>query len=142
MNEDKGKVSVCLVDDDLIYQLVTKKMLENMESVENIMQFYDGEPALDFLKGCFENKDFTSPDLVLLDINMPKVNGWQFIEELSKFKQDLPQEMLVYMVSSSISSRDRVRAQEFSEIEGYMVKPVNREKLHDLLIETIEKLDA
>lgn len=74
-----------------------------------------------FAKNIDENK---LPDIIFLDINMPIVDGWDFLEEFDKIKNSLPKTINIYMVSSSINAFDRVRAESQKLVNGYISKPI------------------
>ena len=92
----------------------------------------NGEDALDFLKSNSENVD-SLPDYIFLDINMPIVDGWMFLDDYAHLKNKLSKNILIYMISSSIDPRDMTRAKQNQEIRQYIIKPVTREKFIELL---------
>jgi len=87
---------------------------------------------LNFLKSNQENAD-SLPDYIFLDINMPLVDGWMFLEDYASLKSKLSKTILIYMISSSIDPRDMTRAKQNPEIKQYVIKPVTREKFIELL---------
>jgi CheY-like chemotaxis protein len=99
---------------------------------DKILQFENGEDALVFLKDHAGDSE-TLPDYIFLDINMPFVDGWMFLEDYSLFKTNLSKKILIYMVSSSIDPRDVDRAKQNENIREYIIKPVTREKFIELL---------
>jgi two-component system, chemotaxis family, chemotaxis protein CheY len=123
---------VAIIDDDKIFQLTAAKTLIATALTDKILQFLNGEDALDFLKGNIENP-MHLPDFVFLDINMPFVDGWMFLEDYAAIKPKLSKPIVIYMVSSSIDPRDIDRAKKNSEVSGYVIKPVTREKFIELL---------
>ncbi|HLP34007.1 MAG TPA: response regulator [Bacteroidia bacterium] len=127
--------TLTLVDDDDIFVFLTKKTIEETKLVELIRVFDNGLDALNFLK---ENKDNTDalPEIILLDLSMPIMNGWQFLEEFTILNPMIGKTITIYICSSSISPDDVARAKAISEVSDYIIKPVNKEKL----IELIKKL--
>lgn len=125
-------MKVCLIDDDDIYQFLLKKELRHTNLVERIHLFSDGRKALDFFK---ENKDDAEmlPDVIFLDINMPIMNGWRFLEEFRAIQPSINKTMTIYMVSSSFDDRDIKRSREYSEVSDYIIKPVKRTSLISVL---------
>jgi two-component system, chemotaxis family, chemotaxis protein CheY len=123
---------IALVDDDKIFQLTASKTIISTELTDKILQFENGEEALAFLH---ENKNDSSslPDYIFLDINMPFVDGWMFLDDYVQLKSKLAKPMTIYMVSSSIDPRDINRAKTHSEVSDYVVKPVTRERFIELL---------
>ncbi|HTE33467.1 MAG TPA: response regulator [Chryseolinea sp.] len=123
---------VALIDDDKIFQLTTLRMIQAARLAEGILQFENGEDALTFLKDNTDNTD-TLPDYIFLDINMPLVDGWMFLEEFAIIKEALKKDVSIFMISSSIDPRDVSRARHNENVLEYISKPVSREKLAQLL---------
>jgi two-component system, chemotaxis family, chemotaxis protein CheY len=123
---------IALVDDDKIFQFTASKTIKSTDLTDKILQFENGEDALKFLK---ENKSDSSslPDYIFLDINMPFVDGWMFLDDFVQLKSKLAKPMTIYMVSSSIDPRDINRAKGHSEVSDYVIKPVTRERFIELL---------
>lgn len=128
----KTKVHVLLIDDDNIYQFVACKTLESTGFADRIQVCSNGEEAYNFLKKNANNID-ELPDIILLDINMPVMNGWEFLELYQPFKATLPKDIPVFMVTSSMNDQDREFAKRFSCVQDYVVKPLAKEKIKALL---------
>lgn len=120
--------SVCIIDDDNIYRFTTQKYIEMLELAERIITFADGEEAIEFFRSNISNGS-SLPDLILLDINMPIMDGWDFMEEYMLLLPNMPKEIKLYMVSSSIDERDKNRAGRMDAIIEYIVKPLTEERL-------------
>lgn len=125
--------TICVVDDDEIYQFVIKSQIESRKLARKILMFSDGELAIDFFKTVADNAD-ELPDLVLLDLNMPIMDGWEFLDEFIMLKPKLPKKVTIYVVTSSINQTDIDRAKRISEVTDYIVKPINEETLMDMLL--------
>jgi len=123
---------IALVDDDKIFQMTASKTIMAANLTDKILQFENGEDALDFLKDHARDTD-TLPDYIFLDINMPYVDGWMFMEDYADIKINLSKTIHIFMVSSSIDPRDMDRARKNSDIREYVIKPVTREKFIELL---------
>jgi CheY-like chemotaxis protein len=130
-------VIICLVDDDEVYQFCMKKIIENLNTkqIRKILGFSDGEEALGFMSQNAGNNS-ELPNVILLDINMPIMDGWQFMEEYVKLKPKIEKRIIIYMVSSSKNDEDIERAKTISEISDYLVKPVTPEELQ-LILDTL-----
>lgn len=124
--------TICVVDDDEIYRFVIKSQLESRKMARKILMFSDGELAIDFFKNTVTNVD-ELPDLVLLDLNMPIMDGWEFLDEFIMLKPKLPKKVTIYVVTSSINQTDIDRAKRISEVTDYIVKPISEETLLDML---------
>jgi two-component system chemotaxis response regulator CheY len=123
---------IALVDDDKIFQLTASKTIRGTALSENILQFENGEEALKFLRENLSNAN-TLPDYIFLDINMPFVDGWMFLDDYAIFKAELAKPIMIYMVSSSIDPKDINRAKNSGHIKDYVIKPVTKEKFIELL---------
>jgi two-component system, chemotaxis family, chemotaxis protein CheY len=129
----KGKSPViALVDDDNIFQLTSARMIEALDLSRKILQFSNGEEALQYLKTHASDSD-NLPDYIFLDINMPYVDGWMFLADYAMIKYSLRKDIQIFMISSSIDQRDILRAQKNSDVRDYIVKPVSPEKFRDLV---------
>lgn len=123
---------VALVDDDSIFQFTATRLIESAQLAKEILHFENGNEALQYLEKNSANSDLL-PDFLFLDINMPIVDGWMFLEDFEKLKTKLAKEFPIYMVSSSIDPRDMSRAKEFVEVKDFVVKPVTIERFTELL---------
>lgn len=123
---------VALVDDDKIFRLTASKTIATTSLTEKILQFENGEEALNFLKQHAANIS-ELPDYIFLDINMPYVDGWMFLEDFAKIKATIQKHIIIYVISSSIDPRDVNRAKGHQDVSGYIIKPVSKEKFIELL---------
>ncbi|WP_111707094.1 response regulator [Lutibacter citreus] len=123
---------ICIVDDDEIYQYTITKTLETHNLSRKVLMFSDGEEALDFMIENVANiKDL--PDVIFLDINMPIMDGFQFMEEYVKIAPKVGKNITIYMVSSSVDPIDIERAKKISEISDYIIKPINSKELAEIV---------
>jgi two-component system chemotaxis response regulator CheY len=123
---------IALVDDDSIFQFTATRLLESSKLAQNILHFENGAEALTFLREKALQKEFL-PDYLFLDINMPFVDGWMFLEDFTTLKSSLAKDISIYMVSSSIDPRDLNRAKGFSEVSDFIIKPISLEHFQKLL---------
>lgn len=123
---------VCIIDDDKIYRYTIEKYIKMLDLAEEVILYADGEDALDFLKTNAKKKD-ELPDIIFLDVNMPLLDGWEFMESYQNVKPLLIKEIKIYMVSSSIDERDKTRALNIPGICDFIVKPIEEQHLRDLM---------
>ena len=126
--------SLCVIDDDPIVVFGLRKMLEHSKMNAGFLSFENGQDALDFLIPKMEINDEETPDVIFLDLNMPIMNGWEFIEEYVKI--NVPTEgvtPVLYVVSSSIHKADHDKADRISEVSGFIIKPVTLDELDKVL---------
>lgn len=117
-----------LVDDDPIYQAVTKKIISKTQCPQTITSFSNGMDALENLKNT-SNVAEILPDIILLDLDMPVMDGWDFLENFNRLKNTFQKDILVYIVSSSIAQSDQEKAKTYPTISGYISKPLTREDI-------------
>tara|TARA_B100000446_G_C10521086_1_gene330369 strand:+ start:1124 stop:1522 length:399 start_codon:yes stop_codon:yes gene_type:complete len=118
-----------LIDDDEIYIFTTKKLINKVGFCEEIAVFQNGKEAIDAIKFTLRNKN-ELPDVILLDLNMPIMDGWQFLDEFIRIKSE--KQIKIYIVSSSVDPSDIERANTYNMVSNYIVKPISREKLHEI----------
>jgi CheY-like chemotaxis protein len=124
---------ICIVDDDSVYQFTTTRTIETHKLAKKILVFSDGEQAINFLMDNIANSA-DLPDVIFLDINMPIMDGWQFLEEYVTLKPNIGKKIIIYMISSSVDPVDLERANKMSEISDYIIKPVKPEMLKEIIM--------
>jgi len=119
--------TVCVIDDDKIYVYGLKKLISLKQLCPNLIEFPNGKEAIDFFNDPQNQQQL--PDIILLDIDMPVMDGWDFMEHYAQILPRLGKKITVYMVSSSIDDADMKRAKNITEVSDYVVKPVSQDKL-------------
>ncbi|MRH98920.1 response regulator [Kriegella sp. EG-1] len=123
-------LNICLIDDDDIHLYTLKRALNEIELPKIVTTFSDGEEAINYIQDNIDNND-SLPDIILLDINMPIMDGFDFIETYLKLHID--KKISIYMLSSSVNPNDIKRAKEISIISDYIIKPIKDETLEQIL---------
>ncbi len=121
---------IYLIDDDDIQNLINTRVISLVSDLHSVKAFTSAQSALDSLN----DSQVEKPNLIFLDINMPKMNGWDFLEIYQN--QNIPVD--VYMLSSSINNKDIERSKTFDAVKGFVCKPLVVERLAEILKE--EKL--
>lgn len=116
---------VLIIDDDPIVQLIHKKLIKRRRIAENPLQFTYAADAIDFL---LNNKE--EHFLIFLDLNMPKMDGWEFLDHVKRLGLDIITSVVI--VTSSIDQNDEIKAMEYSNIIEYCIKPLNNEILNKI----------
>lgn len=125
-------INVFIVDDDDIYQFTMGVALKNIPEVRLASTFGDGAEALDHITTHLNEPD-SLPDIIFLDINMPVMDGFQFMEEFVDLLPKLKKTIKVYLVSSSIDPKDIKKAKRIDAITDYLIKPIKSEDIRELL---------
>lgn len=120
--------TIWVIDDDIIYKTIMKKIIQKSEKFSNTFTFSNGEEAINALKNLHKNNE-ALPDIILLDIDMPVMDGWGFMVEMALLKPLLQSQISIYISSSSIAIEDKLRAKNNPHILGYMSKPISLEDL-------------
>lgn len=126
------KRNIALIDDDKIALFLNRAIITKTYSDPRINAFCNAQEALKFLKvnaECLESL----PDIVLLDLYMPVMDGWEFVEEYKKFKAKLCKKIELFLLSSSIAHEDISRAKSTDEISDYIIKPLSTEKIKEII---------
>lgn len=121
-----NKPLMAVVDDDDIFMIIARKMVGYCAPDWSIMEFTNGEEMLNYIQ---ENAQQAAnlPDIMLLDINMPVMDGWMFLEEYETIKSQLAKPIKIYLASSSIDTKDTERAKENKNLADYIIKPLTQE---------------
>lgn len=110
-------LKVLIVDDDEIVLLVQRKTLQRCGITNDPVSFKKAVEAINYLR-----EEQTGEFLILLDINMPGMNGWQFLQELEEL--NLTGRVYVIMVTSSIDNYDKEEAEIYKKVIGFIEKPI------------------
>lgn len=121
-----------IIDDDQIYQLVMKRTFEQSGMIKHVLQFYDGEEAINYFKEKQQTPE-ALPELILLDINMPYMDGWQFLDEFIKIPFNSNYKRIIYIVTSSSTAEDRNKAKQYEVVSGYHVKPITKDVFEQIM---------
>jgi CheY-like chemotaxis protein len=125
--------SILLIDDDKATNFISKMLIKKTAITDHIETVLNGKQALEYLTntGKYSNPSATTPQpmLILLDINMPVMDGWEFVEAYQNLKKDYTTEII--MLTSSVNPDDRERAKKYPAISGFQNKIL---KLEDLLL--------
>jgi len=120
--------TIWIVDDDEVYTFVLKKNINLLSICDKVSIHSNGQKGIVSLKQTITSKE-TLPDVIFLDINMPVMDGWQFMDEFIKLKPLLYKEVKIFLASSSIAIEDKVRAKSYIEISDFFEKPIGTDIL-------------
>ena len=130
--------TTCLIDDDPIFLYGIKKMMRLANFCDRFVTYKNGHDAINALKSIVKtNKKI--PDVILVDINMPILDGWQFLDEFIHIK--LPKKVYVYVVSSSKDALEIERAKTYKQVNNFFIKPISFANLSHILDEIDKPID-
>jgi CheY-like chemotaxis protein len=116
-----------LIDDDEIFTYIIKKIIEESEISEQITIFSNGRDAINYLTEVAEEETLL-PKVIFLDLNMPLLDGWGFLDEYIRLKPKMCKKINLYVITSSVSTYDHEKSKEYSDITDFIVKPLAKEK--------------
>ncbi len=125
--------SICIIDDDKIYTYGVTKIIKNYLPDNNITSYENGQKALEAIKNFDSNEQI--PDLILLDIDMPEMNGWDFLREFECIRDSIEKEIKVFVISSQLKSQNEelYKIEWNDKVSGFIKKPVGIEEIEKLL---------
>ena len=119
-------MTIGLIDDEEVFHWIAKQFLERVDRTVQTVSFYNGKEALDFLSANEE-----APEIILVDLNMPVANGWEFLDRYHAL--NTTSDSRIFVVSSSIDPNDMKRARSYEHVEDFIPKPITTEFLEKLL---------
>jgi CheY-like chemotaxis protein len=124
---------VLLVDDDDISNYLTEVLIQKLNFSGDIEVYKNGEEALNYIRNCMFNHDTVKcPELVILDINMPVMDGFEFLEEFEKLQKNNNIDIPVVMLTTSNYNNDIQKAKKY-KVAGFVNKPLTEEKFLEIL---------
>lgn len=126
---------ILLIDDDPLSNLTNSKIITDMGIFNTVSICSSGDSALKLLNSCnpISNQTDSMPDIVLLDIKMPNMDGFQFMEKFDRLKGRRNHKVIVCMLTSSMNARHRMEGYAKKSIEAFLYKPLDPNEFYELL---------
>lgn len=133
MTINTKSVSILLVDDDEINNFISVKLIKKTLLNTEIKTCLNGKFAIDELVEIQNSNPEELPDYILLDINMPIMNGWEFLDEYKRLGIDPEGKSKIYIISSSVFNNDINKAKSYPLVKDFISKPLSVEKIREVL---------
>lgn len=115
--------TICIINDDGVYAFIVKKSIIKLSICNQVTTFINGEDAINSIKNNLNNL----PDIILLDINMPVMDGWEFLNEFEAL--NIEKKIAIYLISAHISEEDNLKANNNVLISGVLEDPTETDTL-------------
>jgi len=135
-----GKIKlpiIAIIDDDEILQFTIKKLIYETGKANKAISFLNGTYAIDFIRNNRNNPNVL-PDIILLDIYMPSMNGFVFLEKFEEIKKDVKKDITIYVSSSTITEEEIKKILAMPNAKEFLSKPVPKEVLVKVLQDYID----
>lgn len=126
-----GAKKLFLVDDDFIFRTAAEVLIKSSHLAQEVVQLENGLEAYDALM-VLENNPTELPEIMLLDINMPLMNGWELLEELKMAPEVIRNQVQIHILTSSIAPEDLNLSKTYDFIDGYITKPLTNSDLEKI----------
>ena len=119
---------IMLIDDDDDDNFIHERAIKKNNGANVVVAVKSGKEALEYLK---QMKD-PPTDLIFLDINMPTMNGWEFLQEYEKLNTELRGRVIILMLTTSGNADDMIKAKKWDFVSDFVTKPLTKDKMHEI----------
>lgn len=135
--EIKNRIKrACIIDDDPIFVYGIKRIMNEIDFCDEIIVYANGESALNEL-GSLVQEGKKLPDVILLDLNMPVMDGWVFLDDFVKIPSHNQEHLSLYILTSTINPSDIEKAKNYPIVNNFISKPVTISDLKHMLKERV-----
>jgi CheY-like chemotaxis protein len=129
-------LKLTLIEDDEVIVYLTKKIIKESGNSEILNVLSNGKKALEYFEENAKNLELL-PDIIFLDISMPVIDGWQFLEEFKVIKDKIAKPISIYITTSSISHVDIEKAKQNCLVKDFIIKPISLENFNKIIVDLI-----
>lgn len=123
---------VILIDDDEINNFICVSIMRKINFANEVIPFESAANALSVIADIMKDDESQLPDAIFLDINMPLMNGWDFLDEYQLLVPNISKKIQIFMLSSSIYQADVEKSKEYDTVVDFVTKPLKEESLNDI----------
>lgn len=127
--------TIMIIDDDEVNNFICSRIIEKADFTDKIHTFTGAVEGLAYLEKAIDGVEGDIPDLILLDLNMPVKNGWEFLDEFKLFSHRAEKQIVLIVFSSSVYQEDIDRANSYEIVSGYRSKPITLPILNQIRTE-------
>ena len=124
--------TLVLIDDDTTSNFLNENIIKKCRLAKNVKIYNYANVAFNELKHALLSDPNVFPDLILLDIQMPYMDGWEFLEEFEKFPEEILKKCKLFMFSSSVNPKDIEKSKTYKAVNGFISKPLTLDKLNTI----------
>ena len=127
---------ILMVEDDEATTFLQKRIIQMVAPAAEVHSFHAAAPALEFLQKSWDisgRKSAAFGFTILLDLNLPGLDGWGILEELESWPAEARNNLKIYVLTASINPDDRERSTQHSSIQGFITKPLTRKQVSEML---------
>ncbi len=128
---------ILLIDDDEMVNYLNKQVIDNAGCTKYLRTIDDARDALKYLRKCVNKHGYEeiypTPELIFLDLNMPGLNGWEFLDKYREISHLLNESIIIIMLTTSMNPNDIKQAEKCHELAGFNNKPLTMDKLDEIL---------
>jgi len=123
-----------VIDDDLVSNLVCRIVIKSAVDKLEIQTFVDPETGFGYIQKEYADNKNRMGTILLLDINMPTWTGWEFLENFEKLDEKIKKQIKIYMLSSSVDTKDIERARSNPNVMDYIIKPLTTKVVSQIIM--------
>ncbi len=118
-----------IIDDDEFNNKICTVTIDKLSTGAHVTTFQDPQEGLVHISAVYDKPGNTDTAIVFLDINMPVMNGWEFLDRFDEFDESVRKRIKIYILSSSVDKRDMERARTNRNVQHYLIKPLTKETI-------------